>query len=456
MIPRYQKKEISNIWSDQHKFETFLKAELAIIKAQEGTNIPIGTSEKIKALAKIDLDLIEQIENEVKHDVIAFSSSITKNLPIELGKFFHYGVTSSDIIDTSLSLQIKESLEVILITFEKLLATLKKVATENKHIIAFGRSHGMNAEPMSFGQKWLGHYFEFKRRYDDYTDFLKNELTGQFSGAVGNYTVLNCEIEEKALTDLGLHVETLSTQIIPRDRIAKLVSIGSLLASAIERIAVEIRHLHHSDINELHESLQKKQKGSSIMPHKKNPIASENLSGIARILRSHQLIALENIVLWHERDISHSSAERLYLPDHFGLILYALERLEKTIDSLEFHTENIEQKVLKDQSYLSSYFLHEILDKCDHTREEVYSIIQKASFDYQGQINNIASGKNINNNNNNNNHVSFVSILNRYLHESKINFQAQEMTLKEIRKIYLKETDKIFNRSNSNLTNFKC
>ena len=382
MIPRYESKEISNIWSDQYKFETFIKVELAILCALEETKvIPQGITKKIKETAKINCDRIYEIEEETKHDIIAFSTSITEQLPKEIGKYFHFGVTSSDIIDTAFSIQIKESIKIIQANLEHLLKSLKTFSKNNLNLISLGRSHGMYAEPMSFGQKFLGHFKEFERRAFDYEKLLEDEIRGQFSGAVGNYTILSPEIEELAVKKLDLKPESTSTQIIPRDRYAKIVLNGALLGSAIERIATEIRHLHRSEVGELHEGFSKGQKGSSTMPHKKNPISGENLTGIARVLKSHSQIALENITLWHERDISHSSAERLYLPDHFGLICYSLKRLTSTVDNLIVNKEVINERVADNDSYLSSIFLHDLILKTDLTREEVYKVVQSASFD---------------------------------------------------------------------------
>ncbi len=380
MIPRYEEKAISTIWSDEYKFATYLEVELAILKSFESTIIPPGTSESIKQVAKIDIVRIQEIEAEVKHDVIAFCTSITENIDPAIGKYFHYGVTSSDIIDSATNIQIKRSLKIEIDALKELLFALKERAVETQHLITMGRSHGMDAEPMSFGQKFLGHYAEFNRRLIELEDFYKNELTVQFSGAVGNYTITTPEIEKQAAMILGMQSEPLSTQVIPRDKIAKLISINALLASAMERLAVEIRHLHRSDVAEVHEGFGKKQKGSSTMPHKKNPISSENLTGISRVLRSHQQIALENIVLWHERDISHSSAERLYLPDNFGLTVYAIKRLTSTVRDLVIHEEIVTSKVLNKFSYLSSYYLHYILARTTYKREDIYHLIQQAAF----------------------------------------------------------------------------
>lgn len=436
MIPRYEQKEMTEIWSDQTKFETYLEVELAVLKTLEKEKrIPEGTTEAIKSKAKINPKRIDEIEKTVKHDVIAFCTSITENLDTEHAKFFHYGVTSSDIIDSSLNLQVKKSLEMIIPHFQQLLRSLYQRAQEMKDTPCIGRSHGMYAEPMSFGQKLLGHYNEFARRYREFIDFFENDLTIQCSGAVGNYTLLSADIEGKIAKELGLKLEPVSTQVIPRDRLAKLIQLNALIASAIERLCVEIRHLHHSDINELHEGFTKGQKGSSIMPHKKNPISSENLTGIARVLRSHAQMALENNVLWHERDISHSSSERLYLPDNMGLLLYALKRLSNTVENLEFHHEEIVSKVENHAVYLSSYYLHEILKQTDLYREDLYLTVQKASFESSKHIGPGAR------------EIFFETVKKELAELGLSELKLTHPTMDEIKKIYLGNVDDVFKRS---------
>jgi len=434
MISRYEKKEISKIWDEDQKFSYFLNAELAIMKAIEslGTKspIPLGTSDKIRKDAKIDAARITEIEKTVKHDVIAFCTSITENLPAEVAKFFHFGVTSSDIIDTALMLQIKDSLVPILSSLKKVLRALDSKAQDLKSVMTMGRSHGMYAEPLSMGQKFLGHYAEFFRRYQDILAFFKNDLTIQFSGAVGNYTIITPELEDLAATQLGLLAEPVSTQVIPRDRIAKLIGITSQLATAIERIAVEIRHLHRSEVAEVSEGFAKGQKGSSIMPHKKNPIAAENLTGMARILKSHYQLALENCVLWHERDISHSSAERMYLPDHFGILLYALDRLDNTLNNLDINQERIEQRVFEDYSYLSSYYLHHLIQITKVKREDLYYWVQQAAF--HSQKNKSAE--------------AFHQKLLEICKEAGIELKLSPPTPEQIKKIYLKSVDQVYQR----------
>jgi adenylosuccinate lyase len=430
MISRYDKKEISNIWTEENKFQTFLQVELAIMKALEGKQVPKGTSDKIKSSAKIDVERICEIELETRHDIIAFCSSITENLDPEIGKFFHFGVTSSDIIDSALTLQIKQSLDQIMPSFKKLLSALINRAEEMKDIPTLGRSHGMFAEPMSFGQKLLGHYAEFARRYSELEDYYNNELRVQFSGAVGNYTILSPELESIAAKELGILPEEHSTQVIPRDRIAKLISILSMTASAIERISVEIRHLHRSDVGELHEGFSKGQKGSSTMPHKKNPVSGENLTGMARMLRSHMQIALDNIVLWHERDISHSCTERMYLPDAFGILYYSLTRLSSTVENLVFHNEVITERVFDNCTYLSSYYLHHLIEKSNFKRDDLYAIVQKASF---------AASKT-------QKATDFHNSIEEQLKDKKMELVLPVPTNDEIKSIFLKSTQQVFDR----------
>ncbi|MCY4643020.1 MAG: adenylosuccinate lyase [Bacteriovoracales bacterium] len=379
MIPRYEVQEMTAIWSDQSRFETYLQVELAVLKAL-GDEIPSGVFEEIEKKARVNPARIEEIEKLTRHDVIAFCTSITENLRPEIGKYFHYGVTSSDIIDTSLSLLMKKSSAPVLSAVKDLKTALWDKALRYKNLLAMGRSHGIYAEPFGFGQKFLGLYRELERRERDLERVYLEELTGQISGAVGNYTLLSRKIEEKALAILGLPREPLSTQVIPRDRIAKIISIHALTASLIERAALEIRHLHRSEVGEVYEGFEKGQRGSSTMPHKKNPISSENLSGMARILRSHVGMAMENCILWHERDISHSSTERLYLPDNFGLLVYSLRRLTKTLENLVVDEERIRGRALENFSTLSSLYLHCLIKHLDLTRDECYEIVQGAAF----------------------------------------------------------------------------
>ncbi len=427
MIERYEVIEIAQIWTDEFKFKKFLDVEVALLNALANRG-HISQEVVTKASeAKINCERIYEIEKETRHDVIAFCSSITEQMPKEFGKFFHFGVTSSDIIDTALMLQIKESLDVIISDYKALLDELYDLALRNKDQVCIGRSHGIWAEPMSFGQKILGHYSEFNRRFAELQEFYNNELTGQISGAVGNYTIVDPELEKEVLTELDLEVEDVSTQIIPRDRIAKLISIFSLYGCALERLAMEIRHLQHSDVAEVFEGFAKGQKGSSTMPHKKNPISSENLTGMARVLRSHLTLAMDNTLLWHERDISHSSAERIYLPDALGLMSYTLRRLSTTVRDLVVNNENMDKKVNDNFIYLSSFVLHKLIEITDKTREDCYKHVQEASFKSK-------------------NKQDFYNVL-----RSLFTNQSEQELLNEIEKltpiqIYGKHTTKVFDR----------
>lgn len=384
MISRYEDRRISEVWSDQFKFQTFLQVEIALLKALEGDRIiPKGTSNKFKNV-KIKPERIKEIEERTRHDVIAFCESITEQVLKEDGKFFHFGVTSSDIIDTALSIQIRESLRIILAQIGELEKALLRKIRETKNLISLGRSHGMAAEPVIFAQRFLMALVELRNRKREYEEFLKNRLSGMISGAVGNYTLITPKVEFKALKILGLSPEPITTQVIPRERISEVVQIGALLAASLEKWAVEIRHLSRTEVGEVSEGFSKGQKGSSTMPHKKNPISSENISGIARVIRSHLQVAYENVVLWHERDISHSSAERLILPDHFGLLSYALGRMASTLNNLEIHEDRIKQNLSKEFRVYSSYLLHQLILEGYESREDLYARIQKASFEARG------------------------------------------------------------------------
>ncbi len=430
MINRYEVKEISTLWENQHKFEAYLKYELALIKALETQKIaPLGTEKIIKEKVKISPSRIEEIEHEVKHDVIAFCSSVTEQLSEDEARFFHYGVTSSDVIDSSINMLIRDSLNVIIEDFKILLKKLYAFCEKTKNVPCMGRSHGINAEPISLGGKFLSYYCEFYRRFNELNHYKNHQLTIQCSGAVGNYTILTTEIENNVASILGLEVEPVSTQIIPRDRMINLMGIVSALGSSIDRICIELRHLQHSNISEISEGFSTNQKGSSTMPHKKNPISAENLSGISRLLKSYYQVALENNNLWHERDISHSSAERFILPDSLGLTSYALRRLSSTISNLVIHEDNINKNIPHNKVYLSSYCLHYLLKTTSHRRELLYKLIQDASFNSFDQS------------------VTFIKSLEAELKRNKITTDLiKTLDSAKIDHIYLAEIDAVFNR----------
>lgn len=380
MISRYDVKDISSLWTDEEKFNYYLQVEIAHLETlEEDGLVPKGTAAKIKS-AKVNPVRISEIEKTTNHDVIAFCTSITEQFPAEDGRFFHFGITSSDVIDTAHSLLIRDSMKVVLKDMEELKRVLRQKALETSDLLCIGRSHGISAEAMIFGQKFLSFEAELCRRMIDW-NHCKDSLTGQLSGAVGNYTVVTPEQEARTLSRLGLEVEKVSTQVLPRDHYALMVSVGAIIGSLLERMATEFRLLQHSDIDEVREGFSKGQKGSSTMPHKKNPISSENITGMSRLLRSHVIPVMENCALWHERDISHSSVERMLLPDHFGLLSYSVRRMKNVVENLVIDREKIEKKVEENEKIYSSYVLHKlIIANPSVQRESLYETVQAAFF----------------------------------------------------------------------------
>jgi adenylosuccinate lyase len=380
MIRRYEVHEISHIWNEDEKFKYYLDVEVAHLNTLEGEGlVPQGTTEKIKA-SKINSLRISEIEKTTNHDVIAFCTSITEQFPPEMGRFFHFGITSSDVIDTAHALMIRDSMIFIEKELVNLELILFKAAEDTRDLLCLGRSHGISAEAMIFGQKFLSFHAELSRRIHEWKE-ARLALTGQMSGAVGNYTIVTPDQEEKTIKALGLKVERVSTQVIPRDHYAKIISLGALIGSLFERMATELRLLQHSDIDEVREGFSKGQKGSSTMPHKKNPISSENISGMARLLRSHLPPMLENCALWHERDISHSSVERMIFPDHFGILAYSTKRMKTVIENLVIDRDKIEMKVKSSEKIYSSFVLHKLIETNPQiSRESIYEVVQKSFF----------------------------------------------------------------------------
>lgn len=334
MIERYSLSPLKEIWSEESKYERWLEVEIAAIKAMEDFGeAPEGTSELIRKNAVINVKRILEIESVVDHDVIAFIKCATENMGDE-ARFFHKGLTSSDIVDTALSLALKRCCEVILIKMYELEAVLKNKAIEYKYTPTIGRTHGVHAEPTSFGLKILSYLSETQRNIRRMKEIIKEVSYAKISGAVGNYANISPEIEKVALDHLGLKPCEVSTQIVPRDIHANMLNAFALTGAGIERIALEIRHLQKPETMEAQEPFKKGQRGSSAMPHKKNPILCERLCGMARMLRSYTVSGFENIALWHERDISHSSVERVFLPDASLTIYYMLTKTTTMIDGL--------------------------------------------------------------------------------------------------------------------------
>ena len=377
MIDRYSREELKSIWSDYNKYSLWLDIELAAAEAMEKYRIiPKGVSKKVRAKAKINPKRILEIEKKVKHDVIAFLTSITEKAGKE-ARYLHKGMTSSDVLDTCFNLQLKQSGEILIKDLDTLLSSIKKQATKHKFTVCIGRSHGIHAEPITFGFKMLSFYQEFVRNRKRLLSSINEISTCAISGAVGTFANVDPKVESLVARKLKLRVEPISTQVIPRDRHAQFFSTLAIIASSIERFAIEIRHLQRTEVLEVEEFFSSKQKGSSAMPHKKNPILSENLTGIARLIRANVLPALENIALWHERDISHSAVERNIGPDSTIALDFALVRLNGIIKNLNIYPKNMKKNLnLTNGLFFSQRVLLE-LTSCGFTREQAYSIVQK-------------------------------------------------------------------------------
>ena len=377
MIERYTRKEIKNIWDDYNRYTIWLDIELAAAEAMEKLKIiPKGVTKKVRSRAKINPKRITQIENKVKHDIIAFLTSISEKAGKE-ARYLHKGMTSSDVLDTCFNLQLKQSGEILLKDIDELLQSIKKQAIKHKFTLCIGRSHGIHAEPITFGLKMLTYYQEFVRNRKRLESSIKEISTCAISGAVGTFANIDPKIESYVAKKLKLNIEPISTQIIPRDRHAQFFSTLGIIASSIERFATEIRHLQRTEVLEVEEFFGKKQKGSSAMPHKKNPILSENLTGLARLVRSYVNPALENIVLWHERDISHSAVERNIGPDATIGLDFALHRLSNVVKNLNVYPKKMKENLdITNGIFFSQRVLLE-LTNVGFTREQSYKIVQK-------------------------------------------------------------------------------
>ena len=381
MIPRYSNEKISSIWSDKNRYEIWLKIEIAICeKLCIDKKIPKKDFLLIKNKSKIDVKDIEKLDEKTHHEVIAFLNSVSKKVG-KSSRYIHQGVTSSDIIDTAFSLQLKQATEIIINDLKNLLKALKIKAKKYKKTICLGRTHGIHAEPTTFGLKIASFFAEMERNLNRLKIALEDVSICAISGAVGTYATINPAIENFVAKKLGLKSEKISTQIIPRDRHAHLFSVFAIIASSIERIAVEIRHLQRTEVREVEEFFSKTQKGSSAMPHKKNPVLSENLTGLSRYIRSSVVPMLENIALWHERDISHSSVERILAPDVTIGLNFALTRLTNLISNLKIYPENMKKNLnLLNGLVFSQALLLELIEKKGVDRQVAYDIVQKNSM----------------------------------------------------------------------------
>ena len=376
MISRYSRKELTSVWSEENKYKIWLNVEIAAAQALEKLGyIPKGVSSVVKKKGRINVKRIHAIESKVKHDVIAFLTSITEKAGIK-ARYLHQGMTSSDVIDTSFNIQLVQSGKILLKDIEQILKVLKKQAKKYKFTPCIGRSHGIHAEPITFGLKLASFYEEFKRNKKRLISAIDEVSTCAISGAVGTFANINHNVEKHVAKKLGLKIEPISTQVIPRDRHAFYFSVLGIIAGSIERAATEIRHLQRTEVYELQEYFSKNQKGSSAMPHKKNPILSENLTGLSRMVRSYVAPALENISLWHERDISHSSVERNIGPDANVTLDFALIRLHNILKNMIIYPKKMISNLNITKGIIFSQEIMLELTKTGMSREKSYKIIQ--------------------------------------------------------------------------------
>ena len=393
MIERYRIDEIENIFSLESRYKYFLNVEIAVIKGYvELGIIPNEDYLKIKEKAKVDVSLINKIEKETKHDVIAFTRSLSTFLDEEK-RWIHYNLTSTDVVDTALSLQIKDASSFVLIEIDKFLTTLKNMALTYEYTPIIGRSHGMHAEITSFGLKFATYYDELMRCKKRFIDELNNVCCAKISGTVGNFANLPYELEEIVAKELGLNRPNSSTQVLSRDRLMGFTFSMVAIASLLTKISTEIRHLSRSEVKEVGEHFYQNQKGSSAMPHKKNPISSENVAGLARYIISSLYMAIENNDLWHERDISHSSNERIYINDDISLLIYILRRMDKVITDLDVDKEKMISTLTETAESLEGLRVGEDLAaKKQELRTQIGTAIEEVSESKNFKINQINSG----------------------------------------------------------------
>jgi len=376
MIPRYSRDIVTNIWSQENKYKIWLDIEIYAAEAMEKYKIiPKGVAAKVKKKSKINVKRIDDIEKITKHDVIAFLTSIAEKVGPE-AKFLHQGMTSSDVLDTCFNIQLQQSGKILLDDLDQILKTIKKKAYKHKLTICMGRSHGIHAEPITFGLKLATYYEEFKRNKKRLEDAIKEISTCAISGAVGTFAHLTPKVEQYVSKKLNLRPEPISTQIIPRDRHAHFFSILGIIASSAERLATEIRHLQRTEVLEAEEYFSSGQKGSSAMPHKRNPVLSENITGLARLVRSYVFPAMENIVLWHERDISHSSVERNIGPDATVTLDFLLNRLNGVVKNLVIHEDSMSANMNKFKGLVFSQGVMLQLTQKGVKREDAYKVVQ--------------------------------------------------------------------------------
>lgn len=378
MIRRYTRPEMASLWTEEGKFNAWLEVEIAACKAwSELGKIPQKAVTEIENQAQFTVEEIEEIEEVTRHDVIAFINCIGKYIG-KNARYFHYGLTSSDVVDTALALRMVKGLDLIIASAENFTAILRKQAKQYKHTVQMGRTHGIHAEPITFGLKLALYYQEMTRNLGRLNRARKTIAFGKLSGAVGTLAHTPPQIEQRTMELLGLEAAPVSTQVIQRDRHAEVLSAIAITGSTIEKIATEIRNLQRSDLYEAEEPFRKGQKGSSAMPHKRNPVVCEQLCGLSRILRSNLIAALENNPLWHERDISHSSVERVIIPDSFCLLHYMFARISYTIENLQVKEENMKANLWKTKGLIfSQKILLHLIDEKEMIRQTAYDIVQR-------------------------------------------------------------------------------
>ena len=377
MIPRYSRPEMARLWSQDAKYEAWLKVELAVceVYAKRGI-IPVDALGRIKAGARVDAARIDEIEARTRHDVIAFLTNLEESIGA-YSRHVHIGMTSSDVLDTALALQLQLACEVLLGDLERFRGALRTLALRHKGTLCVGRSHGVHAEPMVFGLKPALWYAEAGRNIERLNRAKEAVRVGKISGAIGTFAHVDPDVEEEVCRLLGLEPDPISTQVVQRDRHAELCSVLAIIAASLEKVAVEIRSLQRTEILEAEEPFAEGQKGSSSMPHKRNPVGSENVSGLARLVRTNALAALENVALWHERDISHSSVERVILPDSTILVDYMLHRMTGIIDGLQVYPERMKENM--ERSYGLMFSQRVLLKLADKglPRQQAYEIVQR-------------------------------------------------------------------------------
>lgn len=377
MISRYTRPEMDRIWREENKFSTWLAVEIAVCEAQAKLGIiPNDALKEIKEKAAFDITRIDQLEAEVHHDVIAFLTSVAEKVG-PASKYIHYGLTSSDVVDTALSLQMKQAIELIIDGTTQLIAVLKQRALIYKNTFMAGRTHGVHAEPTTFGLKLLIWYFEMKRNLTRLEQAKEVISVGKISGAVGNYANINSQVEAKVCEKFCLNPATVSNQVLQRDRHAQYLTTLAIVGASLEKFATEIRNLQRTEILEVEEPFVKGQKGSSAMPHKRNPVTCERICGLARILRANAMAALENVALWHERDISHSSVERVIIPDSTILLDYMLDRFKHILEELQVYPQNMMSNLERTGGLVFSQQVLLALVEKGATREEAYRLIQR-------------------------------------------------------------------------------